>query len=718
MRTNAQLPCGCHVRIVGLASRPELNEQLAQVIKWEPDRQRYSVRLKAVTKGHATGTLALKPANLVPLDEDVENVLAMAVELEKSGRKREALDALLLHNRRSRDGASRHPGFSRTLSRLMADGEREGWLQQSEASTREATFRSSRMHCAVCLQETPAGQPPPERSCHACGMVQYCCAAHKESDVTHRDCCDQLRAIAWRTLWERNPVCPISLSLETASQTPGFRVRMRTGAEAASLGAQARGGILLQEPTFPEVSRAMVQAMQGWDDFFRADRLQRRWFTGRLPSLAAAPSHGSGASAAVELFGPSPPPSPSGGRPPPAAVCEHIGQEMRLALGEALSDALSAVFALRQTGWAGEMKRRLLPGRRTVSGVAGCADIGGGHDSVAADDDELRLETNDSGSDGTGSDADDLQLEANEPATEGVVLEEEEENATDEVRLEGNVPAKKEVLLEREEEEGADADEVRLEENDKVDQQRRERDATHARDARVSARATGGTLPGEKAPKGAAAVVVHVLGAEEPVEGERGGLFHAALSAALSAMLLDEDDVAHTEALAVRTVHIGPGMAATTRCQSAHGNASYRGSYAHFTRDRHYSRPDVLLAFHPGLYVTAHGYSWLDTLEHAIELDLPFILTALNAEDARCNRDLLAAVQARVLLDLPNPFASPRTRQVYPCENLLSNRNRHIFAFRGVESAPLRLDRAGRAQKAAAAGRAIMRRLQENPLTT
>ena len=126
----------------------------------------------------------------------------------------------------------------------------------------------------------------------------------------------------------------------------------------------------------------------------------------------------------------------------------------------------------------------------------------------------------------------------------------------------------------------------------------------------------------------------------------------------------------------VQTVHVGPGMGQTT---SAAPVETFRGSYEAYARSPAFVRPNALVAFHPGVYTNYGGYSWMDTIEVALALDVPFILTSFTAEDTRCTREFLEAVQVDVLHDKPNPFASPATEQVYLCENLLSNRNRHLL---------------------------------------
>ena len=58
------------------------------------------------------------------------------------------------------------------------------------------------------------------------------------------------------------------------------------------------------------------------------------------------------------------------------------------------------------------------------------------------------------------------------------------------------------------------------------------------------------------------------------------------------------------------------------------------------------------------------------------------VITSMSPMDTVCTREMLEALGARVLLDRPNPFASPKRAQVYPCENLVHARNQHVFVVR------------------------------------
>lgn len=251
---------------------------------------------------------------------------------------------------------------------------------------------------------------------------------------------------------------------------------------------------------------------------------------------------------------------------------------------------------------------------------------------------------------------------------------------------------------------------------------------------------------------------LHVLGAEEGVEGRRAALFHRAVSALVGAVaprdesrsfaeddglvleandgacdgeeeddgeltLEGNDEAAAAAATApphgartVHTVHVGPGAASSPpACLEGGGTAaSFRGSYEAFRGTAGYTPPDALAAFHAGIYVNSHGYTWLAVLEEALARAVPLVLTSMSPEDTRCTREVLDALDARVLLDSPNPFASPKPWQVYPCENLVHARNFHVFVVAG--GGPRELSAAERRQRVHEAGREIMRRLQENPL--
>jgi hypothetical protein len=240
---------------------------------------------------------------------------------------------------------------------------------------------------------------------------------------------------------------------------------------------------------------------------------------------------------------------------------------------------------------------------------------------------------------------------------------------------------------------------------------------------------------GDGASEGAASVAtaiapaapqIHVLGAEAREEARRATIFQRALRA-----LLRHDQI--------NAVHIGPGLADTRRAAAsslapaddqggaagaggmgggAGGAAFFRGSYGDYHQSDAFRPPELIVAFHAGLYVNANGYTWNETLEIAIGLGVTFVVTASTDEDARCTREFLEAFGARVLLDLPNPFASPEVRQVYPCENLTSQRNRHVFAFRGTRDAQTAEASEERTRRLEVVGRKIMGRLKENPLLT
>ena len=256
---------GTIVRLSGLSGQPELNGQHGLVLKWEVDRERYGVRvvvdgvskrlaLKRVNlltrldeggwtslgrlpqdavAAHKAGehelALALftectkvnaddkvahsnRAASLIALSRceealEAANIcikldhsypkghLRRATALEALGRKSEALDALL-----SAPPVD-DPALVAMSERLRVEGGRDGWLRESRVDRAQAAFRLSQPHCATCLAQTAPGRPPPDACCGTCGMVQYCCAAHKRSDSLHRAFCGKLQAIAWRQLW-------------------------------------------------------------------------------------------------------------------------------------------------------------------------------------------------------------------------------------------------------------------------------------------------------------------------------------------------------------------------------------------------------------------------------------------------------------------------------------------------------------------------------------
>ena len=641
--------------------------------------------------------------------------LQKAIALEGLGKKRESCDALIVGARASGGSDLRPPSLlAPMLSRLTAEGERDGWIQGSEASVREAKHRQNVPHCATCLEATPWGyaRPPPEASCQLCGMVQYCCAEHKEADKLHRAFCGPLRDVAMRTMWRRSPAYPVTVDI-----TPDGAAMIVQCVENGSAAP-------VRSLRFPQLSSAEVMGMRGWADLFRASAVQCEWLESR-----GVPDDDRGGG---RLFGPTPPPmpSPEGARPPSSSsdvVMEHISQETRTALGEELTDALTTIFALREVGRLSKLVEWCSLNGRADGAVCGALErIERSVQPPVAGDDTARLN---SSSEGDDSDSDDtIQLEMND---DGGVGDESQSPLMPELEMNGN------------DDDGDDDDGPSLEENDAstgaaectaggqsvakegldsdeedgpfLEENPHAEGSDHGDDDDVDddgplleenplqlAEGTPAEPEAEAAPR---TLRVHFLGSEEPIEGRRLQLLHAAVERAVLAC-------ADLQGARVRleTMHVGPGMRTATYGDAA----AFRGSYGDYHRSPGFRAPHLLVAFHPGVYTNSHGYTWMETIEIALEMGVPFAMTAFTSEDARCTRELLEAAQVRVVLDRSNPFASPRTEQRYPCENLLAVRNRHLFAFHGA--AEQRGSPSDVTRSVAQAGAQIKARLLANPL--
>jgi hypothetical protein len=60
---------GKRVIIKGLAAKPELNGRIGTAVSFDDDKGRYSVEL------HETSSFMIKPANLLPAEEDADRKL-------------------------------------------------------------------------------------------------------------------------------------------------------------------------------------------------------------------------------------------------------------------------------------------------------------------------------------------------------------------------------------------------------------------------------------------------------------------------------------------------------------------------------------------------------------------------------------------------------------------------------------------------------------------
>ena len=758
------LATGSVVRLAGLASQPALNGAFGLVVKYEADKERYGIRL---TVDGVSKVLALKRGNLIAtadsspsdstgrlqqdalaarkagardlavaflneyssrapsdhrahtersillialsrheeaitaadmciqLGHHADGYLRKAEALEKLGRKREAFDTLLLARDQSEELRANPGRVAPWLDRLGAEGARDGWMQHSQASEHQTTFRSTQPHCATCLKRTPPGRPSPDACCGRCGMVQYCCAAHCNSDAMHDAArCAILRCLAWRRLWEHCGVCVEILGTGGdlgRCDGRGFDVRVGLPPEAPPGVVQTP---LLRESGFPSFSSKELTSMRGWAHFFGAKRVRRAWLSCVPPPTA---------NDSDSLFGPQPP--PSRGPPPPEVLSRHIGQELRGQLGALLTDAATAFYAIRELSASGKLDLTSLvsDGNGAGNGVGkggGCEEGGAGGGSgnvlriyvLGAEDREegQRIQAFQNAltalvgglvdgllADGRAGAAD------SSPSTKPPQPAPSTKPLTNPAALANPPPPSSPATIDLSD----------------VDATSSSLAATHAVAAHAVAAATGApAVDSEQTPQPRQARV------SGPVQ--------------------------------VHAVHIGPGMKMADGMRAAAGRAtgggpaSFRGSYTEYARDQSASLahgssvnalpPALLVAFHPGIYVNTHGYAWLETIELAIERNLPFIMTGLSEEDTRCTRELLEAIDADVLLDVPNPFASPLPTQTYPCENLTSTRNMRLFAFRGVRvnAAGVSLSATERRRRVKDAGRNIMQRLAANPLTT
>ena len=687
---------GTVVCLTDLRSQPELNGAHGCVLQWDADRERYGVSIAA---NGVTKSLALRSSNLCVVEKEeacsIERIqtdaivahqmkaheLAFAIIklLERFGRKREAYDTLL-----------RFGGSDRSLvqmrERLAAEGQRDGWLQFSQASVTESAFRTSNPHCAVCLRPTPSGRPAEDCCCGRCGMVQYCSAKHKDVDSTrHRAQCDTLRQIAWRRLWEHTAgTIELDVAPAACDASRGFELRHVSGSAMPSP-RRRQVTTLLRECSFPVLSRDEVVRMRTWSDFFSANDVQRRW----LCDLPPIPDRLSSGGSFGHLLGPpsQPLPSPSGATgapkaPAPAAdaraLAAYIGHASRLLLGDLLTDALTAVHALREAHLllpaenkspSGErLSSHLLPAEskahqcpadgRRIPGVPWRLHVVGAESAVEG-----------------------RRAHVFHRAVNAAV------NALLHPLPSGSA--------------GADAD---------------EHPQTHANERANSRAARSPPLGLVEATEAMGVVDV----SDEPTR--TAGKVRDTMAAGGDTKVADSScssDRNESSQTAVRTVHIGPHMSRSEVSHETDGataaSSSFRGTYVEYTRSSAYERPDALVAFHPGVYVNHHGYSWLETLEIAISLGIPVVLTSMLTEDARCTREFLRAIDANVLIDAPNAFASPRAEQAYFCENLLSVRNCHLFVFHGVNDRS-RLNAEERRRRVAVAGDTMMERLRQNPL--
>jgi hypothetical protein len=253
------------------------------------------------------------------------------------------------------------------------------------------------------------------RSCVcACGgaAVQYCCSAHREADrKVHARCCAELRALAWRRLWECDGTWCVAVQAALLDEGngdgdgddddgdgngDGVRDGDVTAQRRSSLGGASRrshGGfalhamrdgsrpappstlavrVLMREPAFPSLRPDEVLQLSSWATFFAAHDVHARWLSELPPLPPSVRADGD------RLFGPTPPPMVT--RRSAAASAEaarhQLSQAARVALAELLTDALTTFYALEAVGYFGGHAHRASGGRAAPPPADSILDVG------------------------------------------------------------------------------------------------------------------------------------------------------------------------------------------------------------------------------------------------------------------------------------------------------------------------------------------------------
>ena len=87
---------------------------------------------------------------------------------------------------------------------------------------------------------------------------------------------------------------------------------------------------------------------------------------------------------------------------------------------------------------------------------------------------------------------------------------------------------------------------------------------------------------------------------------------------------------------------------------------AFAGSYQEYMKHKRYRKPDVVVAYYPGLYDPT--YNWMPVLAHVVQQQIPFVLTCGSDKDHVETQDLLRCnclrISPHVVLDEKNPFAA------------------------------------------------------------
>ena len=108
------------------------------------------------------------------------------------------------------------------------------------------------------------------------------------------------------------------------------------------------------------------------------------------------------------------------------------------------------------------------------------------------------------------------------------------------------------------------------------------------------------------------------------------------------------------------------------------------GSYQEFIRHKRYRKPDVVVAYYPGLYDPT--CNWLPVLAHLVEQQIPFVLTCASDQDHVETQDMLRSnclgITPHVLLNARNPFAAALEQHPFD-PNVLKARNMYVMLIHG-----------------------------------